>query len=72
MSLPAMALGDRFYVSRKGGTGGGAWVLPKGEHSMAVSGFAYRKTLVRGHFSPPLHEWALKPSSVLVGFPFLA
>ena len=27
MSLPAMSLGLRFCVSRKGGTGGGGWVV---------------------------------------------
>ena len=27
MSHPAMSLGDRFCDSRKGGTGGGGWVL---------------------------------------------
>ena len=36
ISLPAMSLG---FVSRKGGTGGGGLVYPKGENSMAVSGF---------------------------------
>ena len=36
MSLPAMTLGLRFCVSRKGGTGGGGWVYPKGANSMAV------------------------------------
>ena len=38
MSLPAMSLGLRFCVSRKGGTGGGGWVHPKGANSMAASG----------------------------------
>ena len=28
MSLPAMTSRDRFYVSRKDGTGGGGWVHP--------------------------------------------
>jgi len=31
MSLPAISLAERFYMSRKGGTGGGVWVHPKGE-----------------------------------------
>jgi len=31
MSLPEMSLGDRFSVSRKGGTGGGGLIYtPKG------------------------------------------
>ena len=38
MSHPAMSLGDRLCVSRKGGTRGGGWVHPKGANSMAVSG----------------------------------
>ena len=46
MSLLAMSLGLRFCVSRKGGTGGGWWVHPKGANSMAVSGLACRKALV--------------------------
>jgi len=28
--LPAMFLGDRFYMNRKGGTIGGGWVHQKG------------------------------------------
>ena len=46
MSYLAMSLGDRFCVSRKGGTGGGGWVHPKGANSMAISGFACEKPLV--------------------------
>ena len=46
MSLPAMSLGLRFCVSRKGGTGGGGWVHPKGANSMAVSGLVFRSDLV--------------------------
>ena len=48
MSLLAMSLGltCRFCVSRKGGTGGGGWVHPKGENSMAVSGLVLRSDLV--------------------------
>ena len=46
MSHPAMSLGDRFCDSRKGGTGGGGWVYPKGANSMAVSGLRGRKVLV--------------------------
>jgi len=33
-------LGDRFYVSRKGGTGRGGWVHPKGANSMLCLSFA--------------------------------
>ena len=36
-SHPAMSLGLRFCVSRKGGTGGGGWVHMKGANSMAAS-----------------------------------
>ena len=46
MSLPAMSLGLRFCVSRKGGTGGGRWVHPKGANSMAASGLVFRSDLV--------------------------
>jgi len=56
MSLPAMFLGLRFWVSRKGGTGGGGWVHLKGANSMAVSGLACRKDLaLEGSF---LFFWA--------------
>jgi len=34
-----------FCVSRKGGTGGGGWVHPRGANSMAVSGLAHEKPL---------------------------
>jgi len=46
MSLPAMSLGLRFCMSRKGGTGIGGWVHPKGANSMAVSGLVFRSNLV--------------------------
>jgi len=46
MSLPAMSLGLRFYVSRKGGTGGDGWLHPKGANSMALSGLVFRSDLV--------------------------
>ena len=46
MSLPAMSPGLRFCVSRKGGTGGGRWVHPKGANSMAASGLIFRSDLV--------------------------
>jgi len=46
MSLPAISLGLRFYVSRKGGTGGGGWVHLKGANSMAASGLVFRSDLV--------------------------
>jgi len=35
MSLPAMSLGLLFCVSRKGRTGGGGWVHPKGANSIS-------------------------------------
>ena len=46
MSLPAMSLGVRFCVSRKGRTGGGGWVHPKGANSMAASGLVFRSSVV--------------------------
>jgi len=46
ISLPAMSLGLRFYVSRKGRTGGGGWVHPKGANSMAASGLIFRSNWV--------------------------
>jgi len=45
MSLPAMSLGIRFCVSRKGGTGGSGWVHPKSTNSMAASGLVFRSDL---------------------------
>ena len=48
MSLPAMSFGDRFYVNRKGRTGGGGWVHSKGANSMVVSGWH-----CIAHFFPP-------------------
>ena len=46
MSLPAMTLGLRFGVCRKGGTRGGGWVHPRGANSMAASGLVSRSDLV--------------------------
>jgi len=46
MSLPAMSFGDRFFFSRKGWIGGGGWVHPKGENSIAVSGLVSKSNLV--------------------------
>ena len=46
MSLPAMSMGLRFCMSRKGGTGGGGCVHPKGANSMAASGLIFRSNLV--------------------------
>jgi len=46
MSLPAMSLELKFCVSRKGGTGGGEWVHPKGANSMAASVLVFRSDLV--------------------------
>jgi len=41
-----MIFEDRFGMSRKGRTGRGGWVHPKGTNSMAVSGFSFGNTLV--------------------------
>ena len=46
MLLPAMSLGLRLCVSRKGRTGRDGWVHPKGENSMATSGLVFRSNLV--------------------------
>jgi len=46
MLYPAMSLGDRFCVSRKGGTGGGRWVHLKGTNSITISGLGCEKLLV--------------------------
>ena len=46
MSLPAMSLGLRFCVNRKGRTGGGGWVHLKGANSMAASELIFRSDLV--------------------------
>ena len=46
MSHPAMSFGLGFCVSRKGRTGGGGWVQPKGANSMAASGLVFRSNLV--------------------------
>ena len=45
-SLGTKVFGDRFCYNRKGGTGGGGWVYPKGADSMAISGLSFRNTLV--------------------------
>jgi len=44
MSLPAMALGLRFCVSRKGGTGGGGWVHPKVQTALPCLGSSLEAT----------------------------
>ena len=46
ISLPAVSLGLRFCVNRKGGTRGGGWVHPKGANSMAASGLVSRNDSV--------------------------
>ena len=45
MSHPAMSLGLRFCMSRKGETWGGGWVYPKGANNMAMSGLSSRKAI---------------------------
>ena len=74
MSLPAMSLGLRFCVSRKGGTGGGGWVHPEAANSMAVSGLTCRKALVGTGMAISvlfgINRLRNKPSYI-VGPPFL-
>jgi len=60
MSLPAMTSRDRFCDSRKGGTGGGGWVHPKGADSMAISGLRFENALVGS-------EWPLLSSYAQTG-----
>jgi len=45
-SYLAMSLGDGFYMSRKGRTGGDRWVHLKGTNSMALLRLACEKPLV--------------------------
>jgi len=54
-----MSLGLRFCMGRKGGTGGGEWVLLKDANSMTMSGLACRKALVgTGRAICPFwHKW---------------
>ena len=47
MSLPVMPMGDRFFMSKKGRTGGDGRVHRKGENSMAMSWVGCVKPLVR-------------------------
>jgi len=46
VSFPALSLGLRFCVSRKGRTGGGGRVHLKDANSMAASGLNFRSDLV--------------------------
>jgi len=65
---------DRFYVSRKGGTGGGRWVHLKAANSMATSGIGFKKALVGMVSAISLLLCTIglrKQSSCLVGLPFL-
>jgi len=58
MSLPAMSFGDRFCMSRKGRTGRGGWVHPRGANSMAVSGLSFENALVGTRCNQHGHLWA--------------
>ena len=49
-----MSFSDRFYVSRKGGTGGGGWVHLLCANSMAVSWLGCRKAMVGTGWPIPL------------------
>ena len=75
MSLLSMSFGDRFSVSRKGGTWGGGWVHPKAANSMAVSGLSFENTLVGTGWAVSVLFFTnglRKQFSHLVGSPFLA
>ena len=74
MLLPAMSFGDTFCFSRKGGTGGGEWVHPKGANRVAASGLGCRKALVGTGWAISLllcMNRLRKQPSGLVGSPFL-
>ncbi len=45
-SLVEFSPGDRFFDSRKGGTRGGGWVLPKGENGVVQPWAGHRKPLL--------------------------
>jgi len=68
--LLAMSLGDRFCVSRKGGTGRGGWEHKKGTDSVDVSGLRFRKALVGSLCGPFFSIYA--QCQCLVGAPILA
>jgi len=73
MSFPAMSLGLRFCLSRKGGTGGGGWVHPEGANSMAASGLIFRSDLVGTGRAISIHfgiNGVRNQRSDLVGPPF--
>jgi len=66
-------------MSRKGGTGEGGWLYPKGANNMTASGLSFGKYiswLWMGHFCPPMHEQAEKTilsscmNLILAGKPF--
>ena len=69
MSHLAVSPGDKFCASRKGLTGGGGWVHPKGANSMAVSVLGSRRPWLApgGPFCP---FWHRNEPSHLVGPPF--
>ena len=43
---PVMSFGDKFCISKKGGTGQGGWMHLKGANSMTMSGLGFRKAMV--------------------------
>jgi len=59
MSYPAMSLGNRFCISRKGRSGGGGWVHLKGANDMSGLGMPFVLYLnvngPRKQFSYPSH-----------------
>jgi len=46
ISYLEMFLGDRFGVSRKGGTRAGRWMQPKSANNMAMFGLGHENTIV--------------------------
>jgi len=50
-------------MCRKGRTGGGGWVHPKGVNSMAVSGLSFRKILVS-------NGWAISLLLFIIGLQY--
>ena len=73
--LPAMSLGLRICASREGGTGGGGWVSALSLGSMAAFGLGLEELLVGAGWAISIllcTNGPRKPSSRLVGPPFLA
>ncbi len=68
-----ISLGDRFCVSRKGGTRGGGWVHPQGENGVVQPWMGHRKPLLGAGWAVSLvfcMNGCRKQPCHLVGPPF--